>query len=78
MSIGAKPYFCDICGKEKQAANHWFVGCFQQFTLCFLTWNDAREKFLLDDDKSKHFCGQACTHKYLDRFLNGEVNGGCN
>ncbi len=76
--IGAKPYFCDICGHQKQLTNHWFIGFFSGNMLCFTTWDYAKERGTLNESYTKHFCGQECTSKYLSQFLTGVVNGVCN
>jgi len=68
-------YTCDICGKKKGEANHWWmlmlgdVPCFeegqpnQRFTV--LPWNSNESR----NTEMRHLCGQGCAMKALERFM---------
>ena len=72
-------YTCDICGKKKGEANHWWmlatgeVGCWdegqpnQRFTI--LPWNDAESR----NQEMRHLCGQGCATKALERFMTNQT-----
>ena len=66
---------CDICGKKKGEANHWWmvllrdVPCYDEgqpssrFTL--LPWNAAESR----NGDLYHLCGQGCAMKAMVRFM---------
>ena len=55
---------CDICGRDKQQTNHWFVVYEHGTELRISGWNSqARLR-----TSSKHLCGQTCLHKLVDDF----------
>jgi hypothetical protein len=68
-------FTCDICGKKKAEANHWWmlilgdVPCFeedqpsQRFTL--MPWNAAESR----SGSLYHLCGQGCSMQALERFM---------
>ncbi|HTW45458.1 MAG TPA: hypothetical protein VMD58_07930 [Acidobacteriaceae bacterium] len=68
-------FSCDICGKKKAEANHWWmamlgdVPCFdegqpgQRFTL--LPWNAAESR----SQDMYHLCGQGCAMQAMERFM---------
>jgi hypothetical protein len=68
-------FTCDICGKKKGEANHWWmvmlgdVPCYdegqpgQRFTL--LPWNAAECR----NSEMYHLCGQGCAMKAMERFM---------
>jgi len=68
-------FTCDICGKKKGDANHWWmvmlgdVPCFDEgqpglrFTL--LPWNAAESR----SHDMHHLCGQGCAMKAMERFM---------
>lgn len=68
-------FTCDICGKKKGEANHWWmvllgdVPCYdegqpgQRFTL--LPWNSAESR----NNDMYHLCGQGCAMKAMVRFM---------
>jgi hypothetical protein len=73
-------FTCDICGKKKGEANHWWmvalgsVPCFDEgqpglrFTL--LPWNAAESR----NNEMYHLCGQGCAMKAMERFMTtGEI-----
>jgi len=56
---------CDICGRDKQQTNHWFVVYEHGTELRISGWNSqARLR-----TSSKHLCGQTCLHKLVDDFM---------
>jgi hypothetical protein len=68
-------FTCDICGKKKGEANHWWmvvlsdVPCHDdgqpglRFTL--LPWNAAESRIA----EMRHLCGQGCAMKAMVRFM---------
>jgi hypothetical protein len=68
-------FTCDICGKKKADANHWWmitlgeVPCFeadqpnQRFTL--MPWNALESR----NTSLYHVCGQGCAMKAMERFM---------
>jgi hypothetical protein len=69
-------FTCDICGRKKLEANHWWmlvlgdVPCFdegqprQRFTL--MPWNKAES----GNPDFYHLCGQGCAMQAMERFMN--------
>jgi hypothetical protein len=56
---------CDICGRDKQQTNHWFVAYEQGTELRLGGWSSqARLR-----TSAKHLCGQTCLHKLVDDFM---------
>ena len=56
---------CDICGRDKQQTNHWFVAYEHGAELRIGGWNSqARLR-----TSAKHLCGQTCLHKLVDDFM---------
>jgi hypothetical protein len=68
-------FTCDICGRKKGDANHWWmvvlgdVPCFehgqprQRFTL--MPWNAAESR----NAEFYHMCGQGCAMQAMERFM---------
>ena len=68
-------FTCDICGRKKSEANHWWmlmlgeVPCFeegqprQRFTL--MPWNKAES----GNADFYHLCGQGCAMQAMERFM---------
>jgi hypothetical protein len=68
-------FTCDICGKKKGEANHWWMVMFgdapcydegqpaQRFTL--LPWNIAESR----NPDMYHLCGQNCSMAAMERFM---------
>ncbi|MGC9292515.1 MAG: hypothetical protein ACP5EP_07285 [Acidobacteriaceae bacterium] len=68
-------FTCDICGKPKQVANHWWMARLEDVPCCeegqrargftLLPWNaeEARNK------NTHHLCGEGCALKALERFM---------
>ncbi len=56
---------CDICGRDKQQTNHWFVAYEHGAELRIGGWSSqARLR-----TSAKHLCGQTCLHKLVDDFM---------
>jgi hypothetical protein len=72
-------FTCDICGRKKGDANHWWmvvlgdVPCFeegqprQRFTL--MPWNAAE----CQSTEFYHMCGQGCAMQAMERFMTDGV-----
>ena len=66
------PYKCDICGKVRNEVNHWYI-----FEPCIEggyvvnRWADIERiaPLIIDEDTTKHICGQQCAHKLLEEFM---------
>jgi hypothetical protein len=65
-------YKCDICGRERQSSNHWYVvragAAFHIYHWDY--WADRMGEG--SDDLSiplKHICGQECLQRLLAPFL---------
>ena len=56
---------CDICGRDKQQTNHWFVVNEHGAELRISGWNSQTRM----SPKAKHLCGQTCLHKLVDDFM---------
>lgn len=56
---------CDICGRDKQQTNHWFVVHEHGAELRISGWNSEARK----STKAKHLCGQTCLHKLVDEYM---------
>src|ERR1700761_7340756 len=56
---------CDICGRDKQQTNHWFVAYEHGSELRISGWSSQVRM----SAKAKHLCGQTCMHKLVDDFM---------
>lgn len=56
---------CDICGRDMQQSNHWFVACEKGTELRVSVWTPRGRLH----GGAKHLCGQTCLHKLMDEFL---------
>ena len=64
-------YKCDICGKTKGSANHWFRFLNTEAgTFVLAPWDCAL--ILVDDDTEGHACGLGCATKAMLRAMGGE------
>jgi hypothetical protein len=75
-TAGGKPVIrqaisCDICGREKQLTNHWFVAYNQGGELRLSGWN-SRNRLRAE---ARHLCGQTCLHKLVDEFITRALDG---
>ncbi|MGH9643427.1 MAG: hypothetical protein ACRD3Q_13510 [Terriglobales bacterium] len=77
VEMKREQFICDECGAERKEVNHWFA---IQLThgsergqmnpgIEIVRWGCARPEV-----RQFHFCGQACVHAAVDRFMSsGEV-----
>jgi hypothetical protein len=56
---------CDICGREMQNPNHWFVVYDRGPEFRMTRWN-TRTRLR---PEARHLCGQTCLHKLVDDFM---------
>ena len=56
---------CDMCGRQKRQANHWFVAREEPGELRITGWNSHQ----LLSPQTKHLCGETCAHKLLSHSL---------
>ncbi|MGA7108451.1 MAG: hypothetical protein WBV28_21190 [Terracidiphilus sp.] len=56
---------CDICGRDKQQTNHWFVVYEHGAELRISGWSSQARM----STKAKHLCGQTCLHKLVDEYM---------
>jgi hypothetical protein len=62
---------CDVCGRDKQQTNHWFVVYEHGAELRISGWTaQARTS-----TRAKHLCGQTCLHKLVDDFMARTIRG---
>jgi hypothetical protein len=62
---------CDVCGREKQETNHWFL-CFTRPGARGITFGRSDDRDLVPQKKSlitEDICGESCAHKRLSQFL---------
>ena len=61
---------CDVCGRQKQETNHWFVAIHdshdEAMGICFGPHDDEEYS---PSSVVEHICGQACAHTRLSQFL---------
>ena len=65
---------CDVCGREKQASNHWWrvrVGN----ALHIYHWDYFGEGGEDDSIKHRHICGQECLMKVVQQFMDEPFGG---
>jgi len=68
-------FTCDICGKTKMVANHWWMATLGDAACCdegqplrsftLLPWNDSVSR----NSDIYHLCGSSCATKALERFM---------
>jgi hypothetical protein len=74
-------FTCDICGKKKGEANHWWmvmlgdVPCYDEgqpgVRFILMPWNGAESRIA----DMYHLCGQGCAMKAMVRFMaTGEID----
>ena len=56
---------CDICAREMQNPNHWFVAYDSGAELRVIRWG-FRSRLRAG---AGHLCGQTCLHKLVDEFM---------
>lgn len=57
--------FCDVCGKPKQAVNHWLMVNELSNDFQLMRWDDDDAK----KPKMAHLCGAECVVKKVNEFL---------
>jgi hypothetical protein len=68
-------FTCDICGKRKGDANHWWmvmlgdVPCYEEGSpnhrFSLMPWNPAESQ----NSELFHLCGQGCALQAMERFM---------
>jgi hypothetical protein len=66
----APPYLCSICGAPKLSVNHWQMAVTRP-GIAGISYQPIES---VEEPRNPLFvyeelCGQACTHKSLDRYL---------
>ena len=56
---------CDICAREMQNSNHWFVVYDRGAELRVIRWGASPRRRA----GVRHLCGQTCLHKLVDEFM---------
>jgi len=56
---------CDVCGKQKQSVNHWWLASVHD-GFWVLPWNET-----LQIKEYKHYCGHECAVKAFSEYLSG-------
>lgn len=63
-------FSCDVCGRVKGEANHWFLGYHHPAAsiIHLSKWNDGIERDG-DDGHIAHLCGLECVNKWVQQQL---------
>lgn len=56
-------YSCDVCGKQKQSVNHWWLA-FGGTPFELYPWTEANAI-----DADKHLCGAECVIKAVSEWM---------
>lgn len=66
---------CDVCGVEKRETNHWYTLHLQRYEtvyyftrLVITSFNPVEQT----TGTQKHACGNSCTQKLVERWLQAE------
>ena len=62
---------CDVCGRQKQETNHWFL-CFTMKGALGITFGAYNDRDLVPARRGlniQDICGEACAHTRLSQFL---------
>lgn len=59
-------YTCDVCSAQRLPSNHWSVYRETAEGIQFNNWPEV------DDDRDKHICGQSCSTKVLQRWMEAQ------
>ena len=69
-------FACDVCGKQKKEANHWFRGreLPSSAGVVIVQWDVERavidgDSLVLDLNKDAHLCGAECATQWLSKNL---------
>lgn len=57
-------YACEICGRQKGKANHWWIAVTTGQSLTLRAWDDA----LAEHPEMKHLCGDAHRDTFIERW----------
>lgn len=60
-------YVCDVCGREKQQTNHWWIAYTSGEGFHIDKWRDG----LADNDECQTLCGQECVIQAVNKYLSG-------
>lgn len=66
----AQPWKCDICGRQKGATNHWWIGYPHSFPArgaCVQIWDEALAA--IEQTGLVHLCGLQCVNRWINLFL---------
>jgi hypothetical protein len=77
--VKLEQFVCDVCGKQKGAANHWLIALLPDsvrlamanaITLtdphaAITSWSPQLAKLPM----SRHLCGEGCTFKLLSQWI---------
>lgn len=64
-------YTCDVCQKQKQETNHWFLLLADSKWVSFCHWDSEQANI----GHIIHLCGQECATKKLSEFLSAPQAG---
>lgn len=62
------PYVCDYCGKQKGAANHWWMRLASSAHFSLHKWDEEAA----DDGEVEHICGQECATKAMAKWMEAQ------
>jgi hypothetical protein len=63
-------YKCDVCGKPREQANHWFLIKWGRRALILKPWDGATQEAIIAADQ--HVCGAGCLSKVVSGFAEGK------
>lgn len=71
MSVEPNAVSCDVCGKKKELANHWWGARYtwDGHTITYRPWN----KWATFEEMTHHLCGQGCALTMHERYLEGKI-----
>lgn len=65
-------FSCDVCGKQKQVANHWWVGTITEIgkhkSFTIYPW-PCGSKEVAPGKEVNHLCGQECVIKAISGWM---------
>ena len=65
-----RTYQCDICGKVKGEANHWFKAAKLSPTITLVPWEFQFDMGIKGSGATiLHLCGLGCAHKAMEQTL---------
>lgn len=57
-------FHCDVCGKKKEASNHWWIA-FQVTGFGIWPWDSD----LARHENATHLCGEGCAAKLMSKWM---------